>query len=201
MQITAIDLALVVGAYLIGSIPFALIITRWRRQADVRQRGSGHAGATNVLRIAGVGWALIVLLWDIGKGFLVVQIAGQIGSPWVVPVSAMAVVIGHCWPLFADFRGGMGVAASGGALLGAWPLGFVLGVGMVAALTLALRHTARANLFTGLFIWLMLLIFGAPPQAIFVGAGVGVVVAYRSFSDWNREYRELWLDREEQSEE
>lgn len=174
----------------------ALLVGRWSSNRDVREHGSGHAGATNVMRVAGWAPALFVLLWDLGKGFLVVTLATRVGPPWLAPVAAVAAVVGHCWPIFAGFQGGMGVATSGGALLAIWPLGFVLGVGLDAALTLVLRHAARANILAGLSLWLLLLVFGAETQALYLAAGVGLVVAVRSLRDWRRQYQELWLDRQ-----
>ena len=186
-------------AYLLGSIPVALIVTHWRTNRDLREHGSGHAGATNVMRLAGWAPALFVLLWDMGKGFLVVALAARVGPGWLQPLSAVAVVVGHCWPVFAGFQGGMGVATTGGALLASWPLGFVLGIGLDAALTLLLRHAARANVVTGLTLWLVLLLFGAKPLTLYLTAGVSLVVVIRSLRDWRRQYRELWLDRQEEA--
>jgi glycerol-3-phosphate acyltransferase PlsY len=172
------------------------MMARWRTGLDVRRHGSGHAGATNVMRVAGWAPGVAVLLWDTAKGYLVIKLAGQFPDWWLVPAVGAAAVIGHCWPILAGFRGGMGVATSGGALLAIWPLGFVLGVGLDAAFTLVLRHAARANIATGLTLWLLLLLFGAPTPALLLAAAVGLIVVLRSSKDWNRQYRELWLDRE-----
>ncbi|MGA9534093.1 MAG: glycerol-3-phosphate acyltransferase [Anaerolineales bacterium] len=188
-------LAAGLAGYLLGSIPFALWITRVRTGEDLRQFGSGHTGATNTMRVAGWGAGVLVVVLDIGKGALSVGLVSHYGPAGSAPLAAAAVVIGHCWPLFAQFRGGMGAATAAGAVLAAWPLGFVLAIGLAAAFTLLLHHAARANVVTGLCLWLLLLVFDAPPAAVWVGLAAGIVVAARSRIDWNRHYQELWLDR------
>lgn len=190
-----------VVAFLIGSIPFSILVTRAFTGEDVRASGSGHAGATNTMRAAGWLAGIIVLILDLGKGALAVWLADSFGrsgfDPAIVLAAAAAfVVIGHCWPVFARFRGGMGMATAGGALLYVWPLGFVLGVGLAAASQLVVRHSARGNILTGLLIAPLWALFGRSWEQLGVALAVGVVVALRSFSDWNREYRELWFDRD-----
>ena len=116
--------------------------------------------------------------------------------PYVVPVTAALAVAGHCWPLFAQFRGGMGLATAGGALLALSPLAFVLCLGLLILLTLTVRHSARASVFTGVLIAPMLWLFNQRGPVFWAAIGVGLVIAFRFLIDWNRQYRELWLDRE-----
>jgi glycerol-3-phosphate acyltransferase PlsY len=106
------------------------------------------------------------------------------------------VVIGHCWPVFAAFRGGMGMATAGGALFYIWPIGFVLGVGLAAASQLIVRHSARGNILTGLALAPLWMLFGAGWSRAGVALIVGLIIAVRALSDWSREYRELWFDRD-----
>jgi glycerol-3-phosphate acyltransferase PlsY len=104
--------------YLSGSLPFAIWITRLARNVDVRDAGSGHATTTNTIRQAGFGWGALVLILDIAKGFLPTYLAiHYTHNNWIVALTAALAVAGHCWPLFAQFRGGMGLATFGGALL------------------------------------------------------------------------------------
>lgn len=187
-------MAVAIGGYLLGSIPFALLVTRWLRGVDLRSTGSGHAGATNVLRTAGPLAGLLVVVLDGGKGVLVIALAAPWG-PAAGAVAALAVVSGHCWPLFTGFRGGMGVATTGGVLLALWPLGFVLAVGVDALLNLLLRHSARANVISGLVLGLLYWIAGPSRAAALAAAAACDVVSLRALSDWNRVYSELWLDR------
>ncbi len=186
--------------YVLGSLPFAIWITRLVKGVDVRNAGSGHATTTNTIRQAGFGWGALVLLLDIAKGFLPVWLALQVGRdgipPYVVPVTAALAVAGHCWPLFAQFRGGMGLATAGGALLALSPLAFVLCLGLLILLTLTVRHSARASVFTGVLIAPMLWLFNQRGPVFWAAIGVGLVIAFRFLIDWNRQYRELWLDRE-----
>ncbi len=222
MSVIVNFLLLGVMAYLIGSIPFAIIVARLKAGVDVRSIGSGHAGATNVMRSAGWGAGILVLLLDLAKGYLIIWLARNFGvTPWVWPAAAALGIAGHCWPLYVGFRGGMGMAVGGGMLLGLWPLGFVIGLGVAVAGQLIIRHSARANFATGLllgpvlllFVWIMLEVnpAGYTPAPILgpkwanlwtsaplVAAAVaaGVVIALRALSDWNRVYKELWLDRD-----
>ena len=184
-------------AYLLGSIPFAILVTRAKAGVDVRGSGSGHAGATNTMRAAGWVPGIIVLVADIGKGYLAVWMAARFGGTVAAPIVAAAcVVIGHCWPIFAGFRGGMGVASGAGALLAIWPLGFVLTIGLGSALQLLIKHSARGNIVTGLLLMPLWALFGANWTQLGVSLAVGLVIAGRALSDWNRVYRELWFDRE-----
>ncbi len=186
-----------VGAYLLGSIPFAILITHWRAGIDVRDVGSGHATATNTMRAAGWMAGIAVMLLDAAKGFAAVWLAGRLAEfGWEPALAAGLVVVGHCWPVFAGFRGGMGVASGAGTLLAAWPLGFVLAIGLGTACQLLVRHSARGNILTGLLVGPMWLIFGASGQKLLLAVVVGALLAYRARLDWNREYRELWWDRE-----
>lgn len=190
-------IAFAVIAYLLGSIPFAILVTRVKAGVDVRGSGSGHAGATNTMRAAGWAAGILVLATDIGKGYLAVWLAGRFGGTEAAPiVAAASVVIGHCWPIFAGFRGGMGMASGGGALLAVWPLGFVLAVGLGSALQLLIKHSARGNVVTGLLLMPLWALFGANWTQLGVALAVGVVISGRALADWSRVYRELWFDRE-----
>ncbi len=104
-------------AYLLGSIPFGLILTRLAGLGDIRQVGSGNIGATNVLRTGRRGLAAGTLLLDAGKGALAVQAVRLIFGPEWEPLAAIAVVVGHCFPVWIGFRGGKGVATGLGAFL------------------------------------------------------------------------------------
>jgi len=190
-------LALASFGYLAGSLPFSIWITRRVKGVDVRAGGSKHATTTNTIRQAGWVPGIFVLVLDITKGFVPVYLAIRYsGWPWVVALVAALGVIGHCWPIYAGFRGGMGLAVSGGAFLAVAPLAFVIGLGVLLALVLIIQHSARASLVTGLVIPVVLRLLGFHGMIIWVAAAAGLVIAVRFFSDWNRVYRELWLDRE-----
>jgi glycerol-3-phosphate acyltransferase PlsY len=113
----ALSFGTALAAYLLGSIPFGLILTRLAGLGDIRHVGSGNIGATNVLRTGRRGLAAGTLLLDGAKGALAVQAAGLlVGAQWE-PLAAMAAVFGHCFPVWLGFRGGKGVATGLGVLL------------------------------------------------------------------------------------
>ena len=114
--------ALVLG-YLIGSIPFGLILTRLAGMGDVRKIGSGNIGATNVLRTGNKGLAAATLLLDLIKGLTPVLLA-KLWYPDAVGWAALGAVVGHCFPIWLRFKGGKGVATNAGVCFGlAWPIG------------------------------------------------------------------------------
>jgi acyl phosphate:glycerol-3-phosphate acyltransferase len=192
-------LALPILGYLSGSLPFAIWITRYARNVDVRDAGSGHATTTNTIRQAGFGWGALVLVLDIAKGFLPTYLAIQYThNNWVIALTAALAVAGHCWPIFARFRGGMGLATFGGALLAANWFAFVVGMGLLLALTLILRHGARASVLTGILLGPLFWLLNLRGVELWIAVACGLVIAFRFLIDWNRQYRELWLDREKQ---
>ena len=185
--------------YLSGSLPFSIWITRFVKNVDVRDAGSGHATTTNTIRQAGFGWGALVLILDISKGFLPTYLALKFtNETWVVAVTAALAVAGHCWPIFAQFRGGMGLATFGGAFLAVNWFAFVIGLGLLLLLTITIRHSARASVFTGILMAPVFYLFNLRGMEIWIALTGGIVIAYRFLIDWNRQYRELWLDREKQ---
>ena len=185
--------------YISGSLPFSIWVTRYVKKVDVRDAGSGHATTTNTVRQAGFGWGALVLILDIAKGFIPTYLALQFTTEtWLVAVTASFAVIGHCWPIFAQFRGGMGLATYGGAFLAVNWFAFVIGLGFLLLLTITIRHSARASVFTGILMAPVFYLFDLRGMEIWIAVAGGLVVAYRFLIDWNRKYRELWLDREKQ---
>jgi len=100
------------GAYLAGSVPFGLILTKIAGKGDIRNIGSGNIGATNVLRTGSKGLAALTLLFDAGKGAAVTLLVANIGDPLATALAGLASVVGHCFPVWLGFRGGKGVATS-----------------------------------------------------------------------------------------
>ena len=137
-------LALLLG-YLLGSVPFGLILTRLTGAGDLRSIGSGNIGATNVLRTGRKGLAAATLLLDMGKGFLAVWLAWLWFPDWAV-LAAMGAFLGHCLPVWLKFNGGKGVATMMGVALGlAWPIGAVY-----AAVWLGVLATTRFSSLAGI---------------------------------------------------
>lgn len=110
-------LPVAVAGYLIGSIPFGLLLTRFAGHGDIRQQGSGSIGATNVLRTGSKTLAGLTLLLDAGKGYAVAALALHLFGPDIRYFAAIAVVLGHMFSIWLKFRGGKGVATAFGVLL------------------------------------------------------------------------------------
>ncbi len=108
--------------YLIGSVPFGLILTRMSNAGDIRSIGSGNIGATNVLRTGRKGLALATLILDVLKGAIPVWIAGRFFGPDMAVVAGLGTVIGHCFPIWLKFNGGKGVATAAGVVITLTPL-------------------------------------------------------------------------------
>ncbi len=186
--------------YLLGSLPFSIWVTRFVKGVDVRDAGSGHATTTNTIRQAGFGWGTLVFVLDVAKGFLPTFLALKYSNDvWITALTAAFAVVGHCWPLFAGLRGGMGLATAGGAFLAVNILAFLVCIGLLILLVLVMRHSARASVFTGLLAAPALWILNIRDVSFWVAVGAGLVIAVRFLIDWNRKYRELWLDREKSS--
>lgn len=114
---------LISACYLMGAVPFGLLIPRLIRHIDVRMYGSGNTGVTNVLRTLGVWPAVAVLILDVGKGSLAILIAKiMYQTPSLEVAAGLSVLVGHNWPIFLRFRGGKGVAAGIGSVYAISPL-------------------------------------------------------------------------------
>ncbi|NCP18176.1 MAG: glycerol-3-phosphate 1-O-acyltransferase PlsY [Erythrobacter sp.] len=142
-------LAALIG-YLLGSIPFGLLLTRFAGLGDVRNIGSGNIGATNVLRTGNKRLAAFTLLGDLAKGLASVLIARALfdqpdpmpqAAYGPVPVAALAAVLGHCFPVWLGFKGGKGVATNAGVCFGlAWPIGLtyaLVWIGLLAGIRIS----------------------------------------------------------------
>jgi glycerol-3-phosphate acyltransferase PlsY len=142
-------LAVIVGAYLVGSISFAVVVSRLFRLPDPRSYGSGNPGATNVLRTGNKAAAALTLVGDGVKGWFAVWLAARLGASWgdaslATAGAALAVLLGHVFPVFHRFVGGKGVAtAAGVALALSWQLGLLLaGIWLVVALLFRMASLA-----------------------------------------------------------
>jgi glycerol-3-phosphate acyltransferase PlsY len=148
--------ALILG-YLLGSIPFGLILTRFAGTQDLRSIGSGNIGATNVLRTGRKGLAAATLIGDMLKGTVAVIIAGYFGGPNAAMAAALGAFLGHLFPVWLKFRGGKGVAVYIGVLLGLlWPVALAF-----CAIWLVVAYLSRysslaalvASLVTPILLW------------------------------------------------
>lgn len=141
--------AIVAGAYLLGSVSFSVLIVRLLHGLDVRTVGSGNAGATNVLRAAGRKAGAIVLALDVAKGVTAVAVPRALdASVSIVGGAAVAVVVGHVFPVFFGFRGGKGVATSAGALGTLAPAAMALGLVVFVLMVTWKRYVSLGSIVT-----------------------------------------------------
>ena len=169
-------LAVLLGGYLLGSIPFGLLLTRLAGLGDIRRIGSGNIGATNVLRTGNKALAAATLILDGGKGAVAVLVAQHLYGPDAAVVAGAGAFLGHLFPVWLNFRGGKGVATTIGIFLAlAWPVGLIacavwllvallfrysslaaliaVAAAPVAAWFLANHQTAGLALFLAVVIW------------------------------------------------
>jgi glycerol-3-phosphate acyltransferase PlsY len=135
-----------VVAYLIGSVPFGLILTRLAGAGDVRAIGSGNIGATNVLRTGRKGLALATLALDLLKGALPVWLAYRYLGPDMAVAVGLGAVLGHCFPIWLKFRGGKGVATAAGVVIALTPLVAAIAVGVFVLIVLATRYVSLGSM-------------------------------------------------------
>jgi glycerol-3-phosphate acyltransferase PlsY len=176
-----IQLAAVVGAYLLGSVPTSLHVVRLATGRDIRRLGSGNVGTTNAVRAAGLRLGLLVGLLDVLKGVLAVAAMAAVepASAWQ-GAAAVAAVLGHCFPVWLRFRGGKGVLAAGGAFLVLAPLATLAATGL-AVLVLAWRRVVSLASLVGAValppaLWW---IAKAPTGLLVAGSVTAVVIVAR----------------------
>jgi glycerol-3-phosphate acyltransferase PlsY len=144
-------LALVAGAYLLGSVSFSVVLVKVLRGLDVRTVGSGNAGATNAMRAAGKKAGAAVLVLDVLKGMTAVAVPRALDAPSaVIGGAAVAVVLGHVFPVFFGFRGGKGVATSAGALGTLAPAAMAAGLAVFVLVVFWKRYVSLGSMVTAM---------------------------------------------------
>ncbi|GBF72752.1 acyl-phosphate glycerol 3-phosphate acyltransferase [Paenibacillus sp. 598K] len=172
----------IVISYLLGSIAFSIVIAKWVKGIDIRQYGSGNAGATNTLRVLGKGPAVAVLLLDAAKGIGAVLIGrwlGAEGSEWTAALCGLAAVLGHNWPIWFRFKGGKGIATTVGVMA---TLAFVpaLLAGVLAILTIALtRYVSLGSLVFALLTPVFVLVLQSEMPSFWAGLAVALLAVLR----------------------
>jgi glycerol-3-phosphate acyltransferase PlsY len=179
-----IALAVVGIAYLLGAIPFGYLLVRWKTGSDVRSKGSGNIGATNVMRTTGRSAGIATLLLDIAKGYLAVWIAGRLTGHdllWM-SVAALAVMAGHAYPVFLGFQGGKAVASFIGAFLCLTPWALMAEIVVFVAVVAWTRHISMGSIVGAatfpLAVWLIMKL-GIPAIAAAI-AGAFIIYRHRS---------------------
>ena len=167
--------------YLLGSVPFGLLLTRALGLGDVRSIGSGNIGATNVLRTGSKGAALGTLLLDGGKGALAVLLARAMAGEDAAMLAGFTAFLGHCFPVWLGFKGGKGVATFLGTLLAvAWPLG-LLACATWAATFAALRISSASALVAAVLSPLWAVLLGRPDAALLcLGLAALILIRHRA---------------------
>ncbi len=176
-------LSIPAAAYLLGSIPFGLLLTRLFGAGDVRKSGSGNIGATNVARVAGTLPGILTLLFDVAKGAAAVWLAGRVSNEsatWMM-IAALATLLGHCFPIWLKFRGGKGVATAAGAFLVLCPAALLGSVILFLLVAFFWRYISLASISAAASMPLLIYILWAqhaPPPIVTFGAlaAAGIII-------------------------
>ncbi len=144
-------LGVILSSYLIGSIPFGIIVSRLAGGIDIRHHGSRSSGATNVLRTLGKKYGILVFCLDFAKGLVSVWIARQItDSAWLWSLAAFLAVIGHIYPVFVGFKGGRGVATGVGGLMMLVPIAVLISFSVWALIVYTTRYVSLGSILGSL---------------------------------------------------
>jgi glycerol-3-phosphate acyltransferase PlsY len=184
-----IDLALVsipVASYLLGSIPFGLLLGKLFGASDVRKEGSGNIGATNVARVAGPIAGILTLLLDAGKGALAVVLAARFSNEsalWMM-IAGLCALLGHCFPIWLRFRGGKGVATAAGVFLVLCPPAFLGAAILFVLVVIYWRFVSLGSISAAAAMPLLVYFFWAPhhapPYSIIFGSwAAAMLIVYK----------------------
>lgn len=188
------QVAVILGAYLVGAIPFGYLVAKYLAGIDVRAEGSGNIGATNVARTAGKGLGLLTLGLDAAKGAtppLFAAMALQLSTPWVVG-AGLAAVLGHVFPVYLRFKGGKGVATAAGAFLAIAPLSTLVAVGVFGLVFAAFKVVSLGSLAASLALVVSTTFLDRRPEVI----GLAALVATLVFVRHRANIRRLWRGEE-----
>lgn len=169
------------GTFVLGSIPFGRILGFLVAHTDVKERGSGNIGATNVAREIGLRWGLLTLGLDIAKGAGPVVAAGALmgSTPYVQEMSGLAAVAGHQFSVFLRFRGGKGVATALGAFSVLEPFGCLCVVIVFVAVAGVSSFVSLGSIVASASLPFCLALLGAPPARTIAAAAVGLLIIWR----------------------
>jgi acyl phosphate:glycerol-3-phosphate acyltransferase len=185
----AAGVVLVVAAYLLGSIPFAIVIGKWIWHVDVREHGSGNVGTTNVFRVLGKKAGTLVLIGDMGKGCLPVALAAFAfsGLPdWYPVVVGLAAFFGHMYSVFLRGGGGKGVATGAGVILALMPLIFVIALATFLIVLVTSRVVSLSSLCAAVAFVICTIAFDEPLSYVILSILASGVVIYAHRSNIRR---------------
>jgi acyl phosphate:glycerol-3-phosphate acyltransferase len=179
-------LCIPIAAYILGSIPFGLLLTKLFGGADVRKEGSGNIGATNVARVAGTLPGILTLVLDAAKGAGAVLLAERLsnGSATWMMIAGFAALVGHCFPIWLNFKGGKGVATAAGLFLVLCPLAFLGAILLFILVVVFWRYVSLGSIAAAaampLLIYFLWAPHHAPPPVIMFGSlAVVMLVVYK----------------------
>ena len=176
----------IVAAYLLGSIPFALFAAR-RSGADLRQSGSGNLGATNVMRVSGVGAGAIVAALDMAKGAAGVLMAQRLSTHDAAPaVAAFAAIVGHVYPVWLRFRGGKGVATAFGAFATLTPVAAVPALAVFVVAASATKYISLGSVLASLILPPLAYLSGSAPPVVIAAIAACALIVFRHRSNLER---------------
>jgi glycerol-3-phosphate acyltransferase PlsY len=176
-----------VGVYLIGSIPIGFLVARAAGGFDIRGKGSGNIGATNVLRTLGPVPAVLTLLGDVAKGYVAVRAAEVIGpEPVWGAAGAVLAIVGNCWPVFLRFKGGKGVATGLGAFLALTPRAILLAMAVWIVLAAAFRYVSLASILACVGLAIGAWLFGYTPMYAVAAACAAALIVWRHHENVRR---------------
>lgn len=178
-------LLVLVIAYLLGAIPFGYLLVKWKTGADVRAKGSGNIGATNVMRTSGKAAGILTLALDIAKGYFAVWIAKRVcGCDLLMSAAALTVMAGHAYPVFLHFKGGKAVASFVGAFLCLTPVAIAVEVIVFVVVVAWTRHISLGSIVGAatfpLAVWI---VAKAPWPALAAAVIASIFIIYRHSSN------------------
>lgn len=174
------------GAYLLGSVPFSYLVAR-RKGIDVRHVGSGNVGATNVMRSVSVAAGLLAFGLDAGKGAAAVLLAGLIEPSGPLPALAgVLAVLGHMYPVWLGFRGGKGVATGAGAFLPLAPMATLAALAVFAVALALTRYVSLSSILGTATLAVLAFLGGSPPVVSRAAAGMAVLITWKHRSNLHR---------------
>jgi glycerol-3-phosphate acyltransferase PlsY len=179
-------LCIPIAAYILGSIPFGLFLTKLFGGADVRKEGSGNIGAANVARVAGTLPGVLTLILDAAKGAAAVLLAEHLSNEsaaWMM-IAGFAALVGHCFPIWLNFKGGKGVATAAGLFLVLCPLAFLGSLLLFILVVIFWRYVSLGSIAAAaampLLIYFLWAPRHAPPPVITFGAlAVAMLIVYK----------------------
>lgn len=169
-----------VASYLIGAIPVGFLVARAAGGFDIRGKGSGTIGATNVLRTLGPAPAVLTLLGDVVKGYLAVRVVEVLGpEPAWGAAGALLAVVGNCWPVFLRFRGGKGVATALGAFLALIPKAVLPSAALWIVVAAIFRYVSLASIAAVLALPVGTFVLGYPRESLGAAVVAALVILWR----------------------